>query len=150
MVAAVSSLKAESAAPKKIENTRICRISFPAMASKKLRGTRWATKSLRLSAVVLRFVVASAGGSGSPRLRPGCSTFTSSRPSRRETTLAVRNQPIAFIPMRPGPALLVPGHAGHQRREDEGRDDHLDEPEEDVREEGEVAGDGLGRGGVGR
>jgi hypothetical protein len=33
--------------PKKIENTTICRISFFAMPSAMLIGTRWVTKSAR-------------------------------------------------------------------------------------------------------
>ncbi len=90
-----------AATPKKIENTTICRISLAAIASMTLRGTRCATNSLSESDPVLRLVDAAASGSGRFRPTPGCMTFTSSRPSRSDTSEAEMNQPSAFRPTRP-------------------------------------------------
>ncbi len=87
--------------PKKHENTRICRISLVAIASKKLRGNTWAMNSRRLSPPVLRFVAMSFSGSGRPRSRPGWNRFAKNMPSSSDTSEAVMNHSSALPPMRP-------------------------------------------------
>ncbi len=57
------------------------------------------------------------------------------------------NQPSALAPMRPTVLRIAHvGQAGNQRGEDQRGDDHLDQAQEDVGQDAEVAGDFLGRG----
>ena len=92
---------AAKAVPKKIENTTICRISLLAMASATDFGTRWATKSFSVKALVLRLVAAPTSGSGRPMFRPGCNSVAMTSPSVSDTSDAVMNHPSALTPTRP-------------------------------------------------
>jgi hypothetical protein len=92
---------AASATPKNIENTTICRISLLAIASANDLGTRWLTKSFSVNLEVARLADAPMSGSGSPRLWPGCSRLAMMRPSTREISEAVMNQPSALPNTRP-------------------------------------------------
>ena len=87
--------------PEEAENTRICRISLVAIASKKLRGNTWAMNSRRLRPPVFRLVATSFSGSGSPRSRPGWNRFAKNMPSNSDTSDAVMNHSSALAPMRP-------------------------------------------------
>ena len=65
-----------------------------------LRKT-WVMKSLRLSALVFRLVLAAASGRGTLRAVPGWSRLAKSSPRSREQKEAQTNQPRALPPMRP-------------------------------------------------
>ena len=92
---------ADSAVPKKIENTTICRISLFAIASAIDFGTRWTTKSFSVKAPVFRPRDASDAGSGRLRWLPGCRIVAVSRPSSNDVNDAMKNQPNALTPTRP-------------------------------------------------
>ena len=67
-------------------------------------------------------------------------------PSSSENRDAVMNHAMVLTPMRPidavSPMCAMPDH---QRREHQRRDDHLDQAQEDVGEQRDVAGGGLRR-----
>ncbi len=93
--------RAESATPKNMENTTICRISLFVMASAKDLGTRWLTKSFSVNLDVARLADAPMSGNGSPRLLPGCIRLARISPSVSDTRDAVTNQPSALPNTRP-------------------------------------------------
>ncbi len=92
---------ADSATPKNIENTTICRISLLAIASAKDLGTRWLTKSFSVNFEVARLAEVPMSGSGRPRLWPGSSRLARIRPSTSDTSEAVTNQPSDLANTRP-------------------------------------------------
>jgi hypothetical protein len=136
-----------TAVPTNSEKTTICRISFLAMASKIEVGTRWVRKPFRVKASVVA-AGAAAAVDISVRFRPwpGCSRWTISRPSRSETAEALMNQQHGLgADAADGGGVFHVGDAGHQGGEDQRRDDHLDQPQEDVGDHRQVAGRALGR-----
>jgi len=62
---------------------------------------------VKVSDLVARLVLASAGGSGMFSAAPGCSTLANRQPSSREMMAAVTNHRMALPPTRPT-ALLSP------------------------------------------
>ena len=98
--------------PKKIEKTRICRTSLPAMAETMLVGKTWVRKSRRLSEAAFSPVCAPASGSGRASPAPGWKRLAAISPRESETTEAVRNQPMDRAATRPtervSPKLAMP------------------------------------------
>ena len=112
----------------------IGRISLVLIASKIDAGTRWVMKSLRLKAAVSTPLAAVTGGIGRFRPMPGCNRLTRIRPSVSETRLAPMNQPSERRPTRPERRNVAHVRdAGDQGRENQRRNDHLDQAQEQAR-----------------
>ena len=127
------------AIPKKTENTTICRISFRAMASRMLVGIACDTSTFRDRASPPTAAAASSAGIGSCMTLPGSNSPTMTRPSDSEMTEAKMNQPSALPPIRPTVRMSsIFRDPDHEGREDEWRDDHLDQAKEGAGQEGDA------------
>ena len=137
--------------PKKHENTRICRISLVAIASKKLRGKDVRDELAQVEPAGLQVGRHVLLGQRQSEIEPRMEQV------REEHAEQQRHQRGGDEPQQRLAAdaadRLGVAHAGdarHHGGEHQRRDDHLDQPQEDIREDREIAGDGRSRRRVGR
>ena len=135
---------AVSATPKKSEKMTMGRISLVLIASKIDAGTRCETKSLRLKAAVSTPLAAVAGGIGEVEADAGLKQVHQDQAERQ------RNQAGEDEPAERADADAAErGDVAHvrdardERREDERRDDHLDQAQEQRGDDAEIVGDRL-------
>ena len=135
---------AVSATPKKIEKMTIGRISLVLIASKIDCGTRWVTKSLRLNAAVCD---AARGGRRRERQVEADARVEQSDEDQaeRQRHEAGEDEPAerAHADAAERGDVAHVRDAGDQRREDQRRDDHLDQAQEQRGDDAEIVGDRL-------
>src|ERR1700694_3721815 len=113
----------------------ICRISFCAIASAIEVGIRWVRNFSIENADTGNPVDCALSGRVPGKFAPGCKRLTMTRPSSKETNDALTNQPMVFAKIRPSLAASHMGDAADQGGEYQRRDDHLDQAQEQHRDQ---------------
>src|SRR5260221_2972660 len=126
---------APMATEKNTANTTICRISFCAIASAIDVGIKWVRNFSIENCDTGRPVDCSLSGRVPGKFAPGCNRLTMINPSSSETSDALTNQPMVFAKIRPSLEPLPMWAMPPQGREHQGRNDHLDQAQEQHRDQ---------------